>query len=44
MEPGMLLLNGGWQFLSKPFTSDLLKERIQQLLLQVTPKPKLDGV
>jgi len=44
MESGMLLLNEGWQFLSKPFTSDLLNERIQHLLLQVTPKPRLDGV
>jgi hypothetical protein len=31
----MLLLNEGWQFLPKPFTSDLLKERVQHLLLQV---------
>ena len=44
MESGMLFLNDGWQFLSKPFTSDLLNERIQHLLLQVTPKPRLDGV
>jgi two-component system, cell cycle sensor histidine kinase and response regulator CckA len=44
MESGILLLNEGWHFLPKPFTSDLLQERIEQLLLQVTPNPRLDGV
>jgi DNA-binding response OmpR family regulator len=32
MVAGMLLLNEGWQFLPKPFMSNLLKERIHHLL------------
>ena len=32
MASGILLLNEGWQFLPKPFMSNLLKERIQHLL------------
>ena len=34
MPSGMLLLNDGWQFLPKPFMSDLLRERIRHLLLE----------
>jgi DNA-binding response OmpR family regulator len=36
LDAGMLLLNEGWQFLPKPFMSNLLKERINHLL-QVQP-------
>jgi DNA-binding response OmpR family regulator len=32
MVAGMLLLNEGWQFLPKPFMSNLLKDRIHHLL------------
>lgn len=32
MAAGMLLLNEGWQFLPKPFMSNLLKDRIHHLL------------
>jgi hypothetical protein len=32
MTSGMLLLNEGWQFLPKPFMSNLLKDRIHHLL------------
>jgi DNA-binding response OmpR family regulator len=39
MMSGMLLLNEGWQFLPKPFMSNLLKERIQHLLLDETARP-----
>jgi DNA-binding response OmpR family regulator len=34
MVSGLLLLNDGWQFLPKPFMSNLLKERISHLLLE----------
>ena len=34
MAAGMLLLNEGWQFLPKPFMSNLLKDRIQHLLAE----------
>ncbi len=37
MASGMLLLNEGWQFLPKPFMSNMLKERIQHLLLAEGP-------
>jgi len=43
MASGMLLLNDSWQFLPKPFTSNLLEERIRQLLLVRNAKPELDG-
>ncbi len=33
MVAGMLLLNEGWQFLPKPFMANLLKDRLQHLLL-----------
>ena len=42
MAAGMLLLKDGWQFLPKPFTSNLLEERIQQLLLGLNDNPQLD--
>jgi DNA-binding response OmpR family regulator len=32
LAAGMLLLNEGWQFLPKPFMSNLLKDRIHHLL------------
>jgi DNA-binding response OmpR family regulator len=32
MPSGILLLNEGWQFLPKPFMSNLVKERIHHLL------------
>lgn len=32
MAAGMLLLNEGWQFLPKPFISNLLRDRIHDLL------------
>jgi DNA-binding response OmpR family regulator len=34
MVAGLLLLNEGWQFLPKPFMSNLLRERLQHLLLE----------
>ena len=34
---GMLLLNEGWQFLPKPFMSNMLKARIQDLLRDEPP-------
>jgi len=37
MASGMLLLNDSWQFLPKPFTSNLLEEWMRQLLLGETP-------
>ena len=43
MESGMVLLNESWQFLPKPFTSDLLNERVRHLLLQVSAKAELNG-
>ena len=37
---GMLLLNEGWQFLPKPFTSNILKQRIHHLLLEQSARPE----
>jgi len=43
MPSGMLLLNDGWQFLPKPFMSDLLRERIRHLLLEQSPEAESGG-
>jgi two-component system cell cycle sensor histidine kinase/response regulator CckA len=43
MVSGMLLLNEGWQFLPKPFMSNLLKERIEHLLLEQPARPESAG-
>lgn len=43
MASGMLLLNEGWQFLPKPFMSNLLKERIQHLLLEQATRLESGG-
>ena len=43
MVSGMLLLNEGWQFLPKPFMANLLKERIQHLLLEQSAGPGSGG-
>jgi DNA-binding response OmpR family regulator len=43
MVSGMLLLNDGWQFLPKPFMSNLLKERIRHLLLESGAASKSGG-
>lgn len=32
LSTGMLVLNNGWQFLPKPFMSDMLKDRIRDFL------------
>jgi DNA-binding response OmpR family regulator len=34
LPAGLLLLNDGWQFLPKPFMTNLLKDRINHLLLE----------
>jgi DNA-binding response OmpR family regulator len=43
MVSGMLLLNEGWQFLPKPFMSNLLKERIHHLLLEQSTSAESGG-
>ena len=32
LASGMLVLNNGWQFLPKPFLSDMLRDRIRDFL------------
>jgi DNA-binding response OmpR family regulator len=39
MLGGMLVLNHGWQFLSKPFMFQILRQRIERML---SDKPKSD--
>ena len=34
---GILVLNHGWQFLPKPFASDMLRDRIRDFLSEPTP-------
>ena len=43
MVAGMLLLNEGWQFLPKPFMSNILKQRIHHLLLEQSARPESGG-
>jgi DNA-binding response OmpR family regulator len=35
LETGLLVLNNGWQFLPKPFMSDMLRDRIRDFLSEV---------
>ena len=37
LETGMLVLNNGWQFLPKPFVSDMLRDRIRDFLSEQQP-------
>jgi DNA-binding response OmpR family regulator len=37
LATGMLVLNNGWQFLPKPFVSDMLRDRIRDFLSEQTP-------
>ena len=37
LATGMLVLNNGWQFLPKPFMSDMLKDRIRDCLSEQPP-------
>jgi CheY-like chemotaxis protein len=34
LPAGMLVLNNGWQFLPKPFVSDMLRDRIRDFLIE----------
>jgi DNA-binding NtrC family response regulator len=43
LAAGMLLLNENWEFLPKPFMSNLLKERIQHLLLEQSASRESGG-
>lgn len=36
LDTGMLVLNNGWQFLPKPFVSDMLRDRIRDFLDEQT--------
>ena len=37
LATGMLVLNSGWQFLPKPFMSDMLRDRIRDFLSEQPP-------
>ena len=37
LESGMLVLNNGWQFLPKPFVSEMLRNRIRDFLAEQPP-------
>ena len=37
LNSGMLVLNNGWQFLSKPFAAGLLRDRIRDFLSEQVP-------
>ena len=37
LDSGMLVLNNGWQFLPKPFVSDMLRDRIRDFLAEQPP-------
>ena len=37
LATGMLVLNNGWQFLPKPFVSDMLRDRIRDFLSEPPP-------
>ena len=37
LDSGLLVLNNGWQFLPKPFVSDMLRDRIRDFLSEKTP-------
>src|SRR5581483_9490000 len=37
LDSGMLVLNNGWQFLPKPFLSDMLRDRIRDFLAEQQP-------
>ena len=37
LAAGMLVLNNGWSFLSKPFVSDMLRNRIRDFLSEQPP-------
>jgi DNA-binding response OmpR family regulator len=37
LASGMLVLNNGWQFLPKPFMSDMLRDRIRDFLSEQPP-------
>jgi hypothetical protein len=37
LATGLLVLNGGWQFLPKPFVSDMLRDRIRDFLSEQPP-------
>src|SRR5579871_642577 len=44
LDTGMLVLNNGWQFLPKPFVSDMLRDRIRDFLSEQPPiKEHLPG-
>ena len=44
LAAGMLVLNNGWSFLSKPFVSDMLRNRIRDFLSEQPPtKEHLPG-
>ncbi|MGA2133549.1 MAG: response regulator [Bryobacteraceae bacterium] len=40
LPTGMLVLNSGWQFLPKPFMSDMLRDRIRDFLSEKLPTIK----
>jgi DNA-binding response OmpR family regulator len=37
LDSGMLVLNNGWQFLPKPFVSNMLRDRIRDFLAEQQP-------
>jgi DNA-binding response OmpR family regulator len=37
LASGVLVLNSGWQFLPKPFMSDMLRDRIRDFLAEQSP-------
>src|SRR5437868_4074001 len=40
LESGLLILNNGWQFLPKPFLSDMLRDRIRDFLSEEPDKSR----
>jgi DNA-binding response OmpR family regulator len=46
LPTGMLVLNNGWQFLPKPFVSDMLRDRIRDFLSEqpsINKPPPVSG-
>jgi DNA-binding response OmpR family regulator len=41
LDSGMLVLNNGWQFLPKPFLSEMLRDRIRDFLSEQSLKDHL---
>jgi DNA-binding response OmpR family regulator len=48
LPSGVLVLNSGWQFLPKPFVSEMLRDRIRDFLSEQPPikehLPEADGI